>query len=84
MFYDIPNIGKTVAAQCSRQNAQERRLRGLLAGEDQAAALVRFIAREFGLNSVSRYADVYDDLVFYSRTLDHPQIILDEAGDLGV
>ena len=25
---------------------------------------------------------VYDDLVFYLRTLDHPQIILDEAGDL--
>ena len=44
--------------------------------------LFRFIAREFGLNSVSRYADVYDDLVFYLRTLDRPQIILDEAGDL--
>lgn len=81
MFCDIPNIGKTVAAQyhakthknvvyvdCSQVKTKQR--------------LVRFIAREFGLNSVSRYADVYDDLVFYLRTLDHPQIILDEAGDL--
>lgn len=63
MFCDIPNIGKTVAAQyhakthknvvyvdCSQVKTKQR--------------LVRFIAREFGLNSVSRYADVYDDLVF--------------------
>ena len=25
---------------------------------------------------------MFDDLVFYLRTLDHPQIILDEVGDL--
>lgn len=26
--------------------------------------------------------DVYDDLVFYLKTLEHPLVILDEAGDL--
>ncbi len=82
MFCDIPNIGKTVAAQyhakthknvvyvdCSQVKTKQR--------------LFRFIAREFGLNSVSRYADVYDDLVFYLRIArspaNHP---LDEVGDL--
>lgn len=81
MFCDIPNIGKTVAAKhhakshpnvvyvdCSQVKTKQR--------------LFRFISREFGLNSVGRYADIYDDLVFYLRTLDHPQIILDEVGDL--
>lgn len=81
MFCDIPNIGKTVAAvhhaqthknvvyvDCSQVKTKQR--------------LFRFIARQFGLNSVGKYADVYDDLVFYLRTLDHPQIILDEVGDL--
>ena len=44
--------------------------------------LIRFIAKEFGVNNNGRYADVYDDLCFYLRTLEHPLIILDEAGDL--
>ncbi len=44
--------------------------------------LFRFIAREFGLNSTGKYADVYDDLVFYLRSIERPQIILDEVGDL--
>ncbi len=81
MFCDIPNIGKTVAARyhaathpnvvyvdCSQVKTRQR--------------LFRHIAREFGLNPTGRYADVYDDLVFYIRSLDRPQIILDEAGDL--
>ncbi len=81
MFCDIPNIGKTVAAKhhaksrpyvvyvdCSQVKTKQR--------------LFRYISREFGLNSVGKYADVFDDLVFYLRTLDHPQIILDEVGDL--
>lgn len=81
MFCDIPNIGKTVAARyhaamhpnvvyvdCSQVKTRQR--------------LFRHIAREFGLNPTGRYANVYDDLVFYIRSLDRPQIILDEAGDL--
>lgn len=81
MFCDIPNIGKTVAAKhhakshpnviyvdCSQVKTKQR--------------LFRFIAREFGLNSVGKYADIYDDLVFYLRSLERPQIILDEVGDL--
>jgi Cdc6-like AAA superfamily ATPase len=44
--------------------------------------LVRFIAKEFGVESGGRYSDVYADLVFYLKTLSTPLIILDEAGDL--
>lgn len=44
--------------------------------------LIRKIAREFGVEYTGRYADVYEDLVFYIRTIATPLIILDEAGDL--
>ncbi|MGQ1889159.1 ATP-binding protein [Thermophagus sp. OGC60D27] len=44
--------------------------------------LIRAIAREFGLNHIGRYSDVYDDLVFYLRSVPNPLVVLDEAGDL--
>lgn len=44
--------------------------------------LIRYIAKEFGVGYTGRYADVYEDLVFYLKTLPKPLIILDEAGDL--
>lgn len=44
--------------------------------------LIRKIAAEFGVDSKGRYSDVYDDLVFYLRSIDNPLVILDEAGDL--
>lgn len=78
---DMANIGKTFTARtyvkfhrnaiyvdCSQVKSKIR--------------LIRFIAREFGINTNGRYADVYDDLVFYLKTLENPLIILDEAGDL--
>ena len=45
-------------------------------------ALIRYIAKEYGVGHTGRYADVYEDLVFYLKTLPTPLIILDEAGDL--
>lgn len=78
---DIPNIGKTFTARmyvkshrnaiyvdCSQVKSKQK--------------LIRFIAKEFGVNSNGRYADVYEDLVYYLRSIDTPMIILDEAGDL--
>ena len=44
--------------------------------------LVRKIASEFGVDSKGQYSDVYEDLVYYLRSMDTPLIILDEAGDL--
>lgn len=78
---DLPNIGKTFTAthyvgthanavyiDCSQVKTKLK--------------LVRRIAAEFGVDSKGRYADVYDDLVYYLRSIDRPLVILDEAGDL--
>ena len=78
---DLPNIGKTFTARhyvkthanaiyidCSQVKTKLR--------------LVRKIAGEFGVDSKGRYAEVYEDLVYYLRSIDNPLIILDEAGDL--
>lgn len=78
---DIPNIGKTFTARYyvkSHRNA-------IYVDCSQVKTklkLVRNIASEFGVDSKGRYADVYDDLVYYLRSMDCPLIILDEAGDL--
>ncbi len=78
---DLPNIGKTFTARhyvathpnavyidCSQVKTKLK--------------LVRKIAGEFGVDSKGRYADVYEDLVYYLRSIENPLIILDEAGDL--
>lgn len=78
---DLPNIGKTFTARyyvkshknaiyvdCSQVKSKQK--------------LIRFIAKEYGVGSNGRYADVYDDLVYYLRSIENPLIVLDEAGDL--
>lgn len=78
---DIPNIGKTFTARyyvkghrnavyidCSQVKTKQK--------------LVRKIATEFGVNGNGRYSDIYEDLVFYLRSIETPLIVLDEAGDL--
>lgn len=78
---DQPNIGKTFTARhyvkshknaiyvdCSQVKSKQK--------------LIRFIAKEYGMSSNGRYADVYDDLVYYLRSIENPLIVLDEAGDL--
>lgn len=78
---DIPNIGKTFTARLyasSHKNAVYIDCSQV----KTKLKLIRKIAKEFGVNSNGRYGDVYDDLVFYLRSIDQPLIILDEAGDL--
>ncbi len=78
---DLPNIGKTFTARyyvkshknaiyvdCSQVKSKQK--------------LIRFIAKEYGVGNNGRYADVYDDLVYYLRSIENPIIVLDEAGDL--
>ena len=45
-------------------------------------ALVKKIAREFGVGTSGKYQDTYEDLVYYLRSMEHPLVVLDEAGDL--
>jgi DNA transposition AAA+ family ATPase len=81
LFCDIADIGKTHAAKwyvrehknaiyvdCSQNKRKTR--------------LIRYIAKEYGLNHTGRYDDVYEDLVFYLNSIPNPIVILDEAGDL--
>lgn len=78
---DIPNIGKTFTA---RYYVQSHRNAVYIdcSQVKTKLKLVRRIALEFGVDSKGRYSDVYDDLVYYLRSMDTPLIILDEAGDL--
>ena len=81
MLCDLSDIGKTYTAQhyvrthqnavyidCSQVKTKQK--------------LIRQIAKSFGVGSTGRFADVYEDLVYYLKTLPTPLIILDEAGDL--
>ena len=81
MLCDLSDIGKTYTARhyakthknvvyidCSQVKSKQK--------------LIRQMAKSFGVGSTGKYADVYEDLVFYLKTLPTPLIILDEAGDL--
>jgi len=78
---DIPNIGKTFTARIYVQTHKN----AIYIDCSQVKTklkLVRKIAKEFGVGSNGRYSDIYEDLVYYLRSIDTPLIILDEAGDL--
>lgn len=78
---DMPNIGKTFTA---RQYVKSHK-NAVYVDCSQVKtkrALVRKIAREFGVGSNGKFSDIYDDLVFYIRTVETPIVVLDEAGDL--
>lgn len=81
LICDLADIGKTETAKhyakthknvvyvdCSQVKSKQK--------------MIRYIAKEFGVGHTGKYADVYEDLVFYLKTLTTPLIILDEAGDL--
>ena len=77
----MPNIGKTFTARY--YVAHHRNAAYIDCSQVKTKLkLIRKIASEFGVDSKGRYSDVYDDLVYYLRSIDTPLIILDEAGDL--
>jgi len=78
---DIPNIGKTYTARLYVQGHRN----AVYVDCSQVKTkrkLVRKIAQEFGVGSIGNYYDVYDDLVYYLKSIEHPLVVLDEAGDL--
>lgn len=78
---DIADIGKTYAAKCYVK--EHRNAWYIDCSQNKTKQkLVRAIAKEAGLNHTGRYAEVYEDLMFYLRSVPTPLIILDEAGDL--
>ena len=78
---DLPNIGKTYTA---RWYVNEHRNAVYIdcSQVKTKRAMVRKIANEFGLDGAGKYQDVYEDLVYYLRSMERPLVVLDEAGDL--
>lgn len=79
---DIPDIGKThTAKQYASENSNCVYVDCSQVKSKQK--LIRFIAKGFGVGNDGKYTDVYEDLVYYIRSMTvKPLIILDEAGDL--
>lgn len=81
IFCDISGIGKShTAKEYAKKNINAVYIDCSQVKSKQK--LIRKIAQEFGVDYSGRYADVYEDLVFYIQTIATPLIILDEAGDL--
>lgn len=81
MICDLSDIGKTFTAR----NYVKTHRNAVLIDCSQVKtkrALIKQIAKEFGVGTTGKFADVYEDLVFYLKTLPTPLIILDEVGDL--
>ncbi|MBR8759252.1 ATP-binding protein [Porphyromonas levii] len=81
MICDLADIGKTVTA---RHYARTHKNAVLIdcSQVKTKRAFIKQIAREFGLDTDGKYADVYANLVYYIKTIEKPLIIMDEAGDL--
>ena len=81
LLCDRADVGKTYTARCYvKENRNAVYIDCSQVKSKQK--LIRQIAREFGISHSGRYSDVYEDLVYYLRTLSSPLVILDEAGDL--
>lgn len=81
LLCDIADVGKTYAARCY---VKEHRNAVYIdcSQVKSKQKLVRQMAREFGINHIGSYHEVYEDLIYYLRSIPNPVIILDEAGDL--
>lgn len=81
LLCDFSDIGKSHAA---REYAKKHRNAVYIdcSQVKSKQKLIRKIAQLLGVGGTGRYADVYENLVFYLKTLPTPLIILDEAGDL--
>ena len=81
LLCDKADIGKTFASRCYvKENKNAVYID--CSQVKQKQKLIRQIAKEFGINHTGKYSDVYEDLVYYLRTIEKPIIVLDEAGDL--
>lgn len=81
LLCDISDIGKTYAA-CQYVRKHKNAVHIDCAQVKSKQKLIRAIAKEFGVPHTGRYSDVYEDLVFYIKSIETPLIVLDEAGDL--
>lgn len=81
LLCDIADIGKSHTAKYYAKNNKNAVYIDCSQTKTKQQ-LIRKIAKEFGITSVGRYAEVYGALVYYLNYIETPLIILDEAGDL--
>lgn len=81
-FCDIAGVGKSTAGvSYALNNKNAVYIRGSRAKTKRRLLLQ--IAQEFGVNTTGTYYMIYDRLVDYlNKEVDHPLVIIDEAGDL--
>lgn len=78
---DHADIGKTHAARHFVKNSPN----AIYVDCSQVKSrqkLIRLMAKEFGVDYGGKYKDVYEDLVYYIRSISSPLVVLDEVGDL--
>lgn len=78
---DLADIGKTYTATQYVKNHKNAVLIDCSQVKTKRS-LIKQIAKEFGVQTVGKYSELYEDLIFYLKTIENPLIILDEAGDL--
>ncbi|HLN56118.1 MAG TPA: ATP-binding protein [Bacteroidales bacterium] len=81
IFCDKAAIGKTYTARCYIREHKH----AIYIDCSQVKSkrmLLKQIAKEFGITPIGLYREIYEDLVYYLRSIEKPLVILDEAGDL--
>jgi DNA transposition AAA+ family ATPase len=81
MLCDMADIGKTYTAKIYVKNHKNAVYIDCSQVKSKQK-LIRQIAKEFGLTHYGKYSEVYEDLVYYLKSIPKPLIVLDEAGDL--
>jgi hypothetical protein len=81
LLCDLSDIGKTWTARIYAKTHRNVAYIDCSLAKGKTL-LIRQIARAFGLDNSGRLGDVEANTIYYLKSLDHPLIILDEAGDL--
>ena len=81
LLCDLSDIGKTWTAKIYAKTHRNVAYIDCSLAKGKTL-LIRKIARAFGLDSSGKLGDVEANTIYYLKSLDHPLIILDEAGDL--
>lgn len=81
IFCDKAAVGKTYTAKCYVREHKNAVFVDCSQVKTKRMLLMQ-IAKEFGITPTGVYREIYQDLVYYLRSIEKPLVILDEAGDL--
>jgi len=81
LLCDLSDIGKTTAAKYYARNNKNVAYVDCSRNKSKPA-LIRAIAKEFGINTTGQLKEIYADLIYYLQSQTDSLVILDEAGDL--